>query len=156
VGNQQPTTYVASVSHSQASWAQLPPPPPLAPAWFIINNQKGLVRNNNSVTFRMSLKLEQSTTLCLSRDISTEGGTTFRPKSALTQCTFTLFPITFSLKKTIQEGLTFSRCNKPMVTPSTVTKMDQKAPKSFLRECRVSYKAPKSFLWECRAKIPHK
>ena len=31
VGNQQPTTSVASVSHSQASWAQLPPPPLLAP-----------------------------------------------------------------------------------------------------------------------------
>jgi hypothetical protein len=32
VGNQQPTTSVASASHSQASWAQLPPPPPMAPA----------------------------------------------------------------------------------------------------------------------------
>jgi hypothetical protein len=31
VGNQQPTASVASASHSQASWAQLPPPPPLAP-----------------------------------------------------------------------------------------------------------------------------
>jgi hypothetical protein len=31
VGNQQPTTSVASTSHSQASWVQLPPPPPLAP-----------------------------------------------------------------------------------------------------------------------------
>jgi hypothetical protein len=32
VGNQQPTASVASTSHSQASWAQLPPPPPMAPA----------------------------------------------------------------------------------------------------------------------------
>jgi hypothetical protein len=31
VGNQQSTTSAASVSHSQASWAQLPPPPPMAP-----------------------------------------------------------------------------------------------------------------------------
>jgi hypothetical protein len=31
VVNQQPTTSVASASHSQASWAQLPPPPPLPP-----------------------------------------------------------------------------------------------------------------------------
>jgi hypothetical protein len=31
VGNQQPMASVGSVSHSQASWAQLPPPPPLAP-----------------------------------------------------------------------------------------------------------------------------
>jgi hypothetical protein len=30
VGNQQPSASVASASHSQASWAQLPPPP-LAP-----------------------------------------------------------------------------------------------------------------------------
>jgi hypothetical protein len=32
VGNQQPTASVASASHSQGSWAQLPPLPPLAPA----------------------------------------------------------------------------------------------------------------------------
>jgi hypothetical protein len=38
VGNQQPTTSVASASHSQASWAQLPPPPPLAPT--LIHNQQ--------------------------------------------------------------------------------------------------------------------
>jgi hypothetical protein len=32
VGNQQPMASATSASHSQASWAQLPPPPPLAPA----------------------------------------------------------------------------------------------------------------------------
>jgi hypothetical protein len=31
VGNQQPTTSIASASHSQAFWAQLPPPPSLPP-----------------------------------------------------------------------------------------------------------------------------
>jgi hypothetical protein len=31
VGNQQPTASVASASHSQAAWAPLPPPPPMAP-----------------------------------------------------------------------------------------------------------------------------
>jgi hypothetical protein len=31
VSNQQPTTSVVSASHSQAAWAQLPPPPPTAP-----------------------------------------------------------------------------------------------------------------------------
>jgi hypothetical protein len=31
VGNQQPAAYVALASHSQASWAQLPLPPPLPP-----------------------------------------------------------------------------------------------------------------------------
>jgi hypothetical protein len=30
-GNQQPMTFVASASHSQASWAQLPPPPLVPP-----------------------------------------------------------------------------------------------------------------------------
>jgi hypothetical protein len=38
VGNQQPTTSVASVSRSQASWAHLPPPPPLAPT--LVHNQQ--------------------------------------------------------------------------------------------------------------------
>jgi hypothetical protein len=37
VGNQQPTTSVASASHSQATWAQLPPPP-LAPT--LAHNQQ--------------------------------------------------------------------------------------------------------------------
>jgi hypothetical protein len=38
VGNQQPTASVASMSHSQAAWAQLPPPPPLAPT--LAHNQQ--------------------------------------------------------------------------------------------------------------------
>jgi hypothetical protein len=37
VDNQQPTTSVALVSHSQATWAQLPPPP-LAPT--LVHNQQ--------------------------------------------------------------------------------------------------------------------
>ena len=55
-----------------------------------------------------------------------------------------------------------------MVTPSSVAKLNSEAPKSFLREHRVSseapkmflrerrvsFEAPKSFLRECRAKIP--
>jgi hypothetical protein len=40
VGNQQPTTSVASVSHSRASWSQLPPPPPL------IHNQQSEGRSH--------------------------------------------------------------------------------------------------------------
>jgi hypothetical protein len=38
VGNQQPTTSVASASHTQEAWAQLPPPPPLAPT--LTHNQQ--------------------------------------------------------------------------------------------------------------------
>jgi hypothetical protein len=37
IGNQQPTTSVASASHSPASWPQLPPPPPPPP---LIHNQQ--------------------------------------------------------------------------------------------------------------------
>jgi hypothetical protein len=37
VGNQQPTVLVASASHSEAAWAQLPPPP-LAPT--LVHNQQ--------------------------------------------------------------------------------------------------------------------
>jgi hypothetical protein len=38
VGSQQPVASVASASHSQASWTQLPPPPPLAPT--LVHNQQ--------------------------------------------------------------------------------------------------------------------
>jgi hypothetical protein len=43
-----------------------------------------------------------------------------------------------------------------MVTPSSVTKPSFEAPKTFLREHRVSSEAQKSFLRECRAKTPPK
>jgi hypothetical protein len=76
--------------------------------WLITNSQKGITRLINSMTFKRSPKLAQSTTLYPSRGISTEGGTTLRPKSALIQCIFTLFAFIFSSKKTIQKGLTFS------------------------------------------------
>jgi hypothetical protein len=57
----------------------------------IINSQKGIVRFNNSVTFGRSLKLAQSTALCSSRSISTEGGTTLTAKSVLIHCIITHF-----------------------------------------------------------------
>jgi hypothetical protein len=76
--------------------------------WFITNSQKGIIRLSNSLTFGGSPKLAQSTALCPSQGISTEGGTTLRPKSALIQCIFTLFDFIFSYNKTIQKGLTFS------------------------------------------------
>jgi hypothetical protein len=41
VGNQQPTTSVALASHSQASWAQLPPPPLLPPTLTRSQQPKG-------------------------------------------------------------------------------------------------------------------
>jgi hypothetical protein len=41
VGNHQPTTSVASASHSQTAWTQLPPPPPLAPTLAHNKHPKG-------------------------------------------------------------------------------------------------------------------
>jgi hypothetical protein len=102
VGNQQPTTSIASASHSQASWAhhhrhhwRLP--------WSITNSQKGITRLSNSTTFGRSPKLAQSITLCPSQGISTEGGTSFRPKSVLIQCIFTFLPLYFLRKRQYTE-----------------------------------------------------
>jgi hypothetical protein len=66
--------------------------------WTITNSQKGITRLSNSVTFGRSPKLAQSTALCPSQGISTDGGTTFRPKSVLIQCIFTFFLYIFSSK----------------------------------------------------------
>jgi hypothetical protein len=99
VGNQQPAASVASASHSQASWAQLPPQPPLAHAWFAVNSQKGITTLSNSVTFGRSPKLAQSTALCLSRSISTKGATTIRLKNILIWCILVLSVILFSCMK---------------------------------------------------------
>jgi hypothetical protein len=38
VGNQQPTTSIASASYSQAAWVPLPPPPPMVPT--LTHNQQ--------------------------------------------------------------------------------------------------------------------
>jgi hypothetical protein len=66
----------------------------------IINSQKGILRLSNSVAFRRCLKLAQSTTLFPSQGISTEGGTTLMPKSALIQCILTHFlSLHFPLKR---------------------------------------------------------
>jgi hypothetical protein len=52
VGNQQHTTSVASASHSQASWAQLPPPPPMAPAPNHDQQPKGHLRPQQQCDIR--------------------------------------------------------------------------------------------------------
>jgi hypothetical protein len=67
---------------------------------FIINSEKDIVRFSNNMTFGRSPKLAQSTTLCPSRDISTESGTTLTPKSVLFQCILTHFlSLHFPLKR---------------------------------------------------------
>jgi hypothetical protein len=57
VGNQQPSASVALASHSQASWAQLPLPPPLPPTHTRTSSQKGTNMFNNSTTSERSPKL---------------------------------------------------------------------------------------------------
>jgi hypothetical protein len=103
VGNQQPTTSIASASHSQASWAQLPPPPPLALTLVHNQHQKGTAKRSNSAILGRSPKLAQSIVLYSSQGISTEGGTTLRPESVLIQCIFTFLPLYFLLKRQYKE-----------------------------------------------------
>jgi hypothetical protein len=76
--------------------------------WSITSNHKGITRCSNNAILGRSPKLAQSTTLCPSQGISTEGSTTLRLENVLIQCIFTLLPLYFSPQKTIQGGLTFS------------------------------------------------
>jgi hypothetical protein len=51
VGN-QPTTYVASASHSQASWPQLLPPPPLQTTYSRSQQPEGRQHSQQQRDFR--------------------------------------------------------------------------------------------------------
>jgi hypothetical protein len=55
VGN-QPTAYVASASHSQASWPQLPPPPPLQPTYTRSQQPEGRQHSQQQRDFREESK----------------------------------------------------------------------------------------------------
>jgi hypothetical protein len=76
VGN-QPAASVASSSHSQASWPQLPLPPPLPPTHTEASRQKGTSTLNSSTTLGRSLKLVQSIALYQNRSIYIEEYPTF-------------------------------------------------------------------------------
>jgi hypothetical protein len=71
VGN-QPAASVASASHSQASWPQLPPPPPLQPIYTRSQQQKDASAPNNNVTSERSPKLVQSIALYQNQRTYTE------------------------------------------------------------------------------------
>jgi hypothetical protein len=47
-----PTTYVASASHSQASWPQLPPPPPLQPTYSRSQQPEGRQHSQQQCEYR--------------------------------------------------------------------------------------------------------
>jgi hypothetical protein len=109
VGNQQPTASATSASHSQSSWAQLPPPHHWRLPQVMISIQKGIFGLSNNATFGSSLKLAQLTLLCSSPGISTEDDTMFWPKESPIRFISTLFfAFMFPSQKTIHEGLTFS------------------------------------------------
>jgi hypothetical protein len=63
VGN-HPAASVASASHSQASWPQLPPPPPLQPTYSRSQQPKGTITLNSNGNLGRNPKLAQSTVLC--------------------------------------------------------------------------------------------
>jgi hypothetical protein len=67
-----PAVSVASASQPQASWPELPPPPPLQLAYSRANNQKGVNRPINSEISGRSPLLAQSIILCQNRSISTK------------------------------------------------------------------------------------
>jgi hypothetical protein len=71
--------------------------------WSITNSQKGIAKLNNSAILRRSPKLAQSTTLCPSQGISTEGSTALRLESVLIQCIFAFLPLYFLLKRQYKE-----------------------------------------------------
>jgi hypothetical protein len=63
VGN-HPAASVASASHSQASWPQLPPPPPLQPTNPVSLTQKGASILNSNANSGRNPKLAQLIVLC--------------------------------------------------------------------------------------------
>jgi hypothetical protein len=71
VGN-QPAASVASASHSQASWPQLPPPPQCNLLTPKASSQKGASTPNSNVTSGRSPKLVQSTALYQNQTTYTE------------------------------------------------------------------------------------
>jgi hypothetical protein len=71
--------------------------------WSITNSQKGIARRINSAILGRSPKLAQSTVLCPSQGIYTEGGTMLRPESVLIQCIFAFLPLYFLLKRQYKE-----------------------------------------------------
>jgi hypothetical protein len=62
--NNHPAASVASASHSQASWPQLPPPPPLQPTYSRSQQPEGRITLNSNGNSGRNPKLAQSTVLC--------------------------------------------------------------------------------------------
>jgi hypothetical protein len=83
VGN-QPAASVASASHSQASWPQLPPPPPLQPTYSRSQQPEGRQRSQQQCDFR---KESESIVLYQNRSTYTER----YPTSEMLLCSMPFF-----------------------------------------------------------------
>jgi hypothetical protein len=82
VGNQQPTTSATSASHSQASWAQLPPPPPMAPAPSHDQQPEGHLRPQQQRDLREQSEPRTVNSIVPESRPSTEDDTMFWPKES--------------------------------------------------------------------------
>jgi hypothetical protein len=102
VGNQQPTTSVPSASHSQATWAQLSPPPPLAPT--LVHNQQ-LEGHHQAQQHRDTREESEArtinNTMPESRHIY-KSNTGARPESFQVQCIFTFLSLNFPSEDNIR------------------------------------------------------
>jgi hypothetical protein len=70
--NNHPAVSIASASHSQASWPQLLPPPPLQPTYSRSQQPEGRQHSQQQREFREERKLAQSTVLCRNQSTSIE------------------------------------------------------------------------------------
>jgi hypothetical protein len=108
VGNQQPTTSAAS-SHSQASWAQLPPPPPLAPAPSHDQQPEGHLRPQQQRDLREQFEARTVNSIVPeSRHIYWRWHNVSAKRNSRFVLFLLFFAFIFPSQKTIQEGLTFN------------------------------------------------
>jgi hypothetical protein len=132
VGN-HPAASVASASHSQASWPQLPPPPPLQPTYSRSQQPEGRQHSQQQREFREESEARTVNILCQNQSTYTER----YPTSEILLCSMPFFFLIrnkqckFSFNFLYQNGIYLLH---------RFTKLK-------------SYEAQKSFLWECRAKI---
>jgi hypothetical protein len=100
VGNQQPTASVASANHSQASWAQLPEPPPIAPT--LVRSQQ-LERHQHAQQqrdFWEESEARISIALCLNLSTSTK-------EYPISGASLSFLPVYFSCMKNNSRRIEF-------------------------------------------------
>jgi hypothetical protein len=136
VGN-QPAAYVALASHSQASWPQLPLPPPLPPTHTRSQQPEGRQHVQQQRDLERSPKLVQSTALYQSRSIFTKEHTTV-------DVLLSFMPFYFLREKQVMNLISISCNNCAYTRVKYIFVMDLRSSKDVSKE--------KSFLRECRAK----